>query len=65
MVYLGFEYRSVQKPERRGFAVKPTAMYVDECLEIVHLQNARLVVRSLMQETSANLHDDTTMCDQA
>ena len=45
--------------------MKPTAMYVDECLEIVHLQNARLVVRSLMQETSANVHDDTTMCDQA
>ena len=65
VVYLGFEYRSAQKPERRGFAVTPAAMYVDECLEIVHLHNAKPVVTPLMQQTSANLHDDTTVCDQA
>ena len=33
--YLGFEYRSVHDGDRREFTVKPTAKYVDECLEIV------------------------------
>ena len=46
MVYLGFEYRSVQEPERRGFAVKP-------------------VVKALTEQKSANVHDETTVCDRA
>ena len=33
VVYLGFEYRSAHEAERRGFTVKPTAKYVDECLD--------------------------------
>ena len=65
VVYLGFEYRTFQEPERRGFAVKLTAKYVDEGLDIVHLQNAKLVVTPLTEQKSANLHDDTTVCDQA
>ena len=32
VTYLGFEYRSVHDGDRRGFTVKPTAKYVDECL---------------------------------
>ena len=35
LTYLGFEYRSVHDGDRRGFTVKPTAKYVDECLDIV------------------------------
>ena len=31
VTYLGFEYRSVHDGDRRGFTVKPTAKYVDEC----------------------------------
>ena len=42
--YLGFEYRSVHDGKRRGFTVKPTAKYVDECLDIVQLQNAKAVM---------------------
>ena len=38
---LGFEYRSAHDGDRRGFTVKPTAKYVDECLDIVQLQNAK------------------------
>ena len=38
VTYLRFEYRSVHERERRGFTVKPTAKYVDECLDIVQLQ---------------------------
>ena len=30
--------------ERRGFTVKPTAKYVDECLDVVQLQNAKAVM---------------------
>ena len=41
VTYLGFEYRSVHDGARRGFTVKPTAKYVDECLDIVQLQNAK------------------------
>ena len=41
VVYLRFEYRSVHEGERRGFTVKPTAKYVDKCLDIVQLQNAK------------------------
>ena len=32
VTYLGVEYRSVHDGDRRGFTVKPTAKYVDECL---------------------------------
>ena len=32
VTYLGFEYRSVHDGDRRGFTMKPTAKYVDECL---------------------------------
>ena len=55
VVYLEFGYRSVQEPERGGFAVKPTAKYVDECLDWF-MSTTR---------NSANLHDATTVCDQA
>ena len=44
MVYLGVEYRSVHNGERLGFTVKPTAKYVDECLDTVQLQNAKAVM---------------------
>ena len=44
VTYLGFEYRSVHDGDRRGFTVKPTAKYVDECLDIVQLQNAKAVM---------------------
>ena len=64
VVYLGFEYRGVQEPERRGFAVKPTAKYVDECLELVPLQNAEPVT-PLTEKKSANLQDEIPACDQA
>ena len=33
VIYLGFDYRSVHDGDRRGFTVKPTAKYVDECLD--------------------------------
>ena len=62
MVYLGFEYHSVQEPERRGFAVKPTAKYVDERLNLVQLQTAKPVVTPLTHQKSAILHDETTVC---
>ena len=42
--YLGFEYRSVHDGDRRGFTVKHTAKYVDECLDTVQLQNAKAVM---------------------
>ena len=40
VTYLGFEYQSVHDGDRRGFTVKPTAKYVDGCLDIVQLQYA-------------------------
>ena len=60
VVYLGFEYRIVHEGERRGFTVKPTAKYADECLDIVPLQNTKAV----MTPFTENLHDETTVCDQ-
>ena len=60
VVYLGFEYRIVHEGERRGFTVKHTAKYVDECLDIVPLQNTKAVMTPLTE----NLHDETTVCDQ-
>ena len=65
VVYLGFEYRSVQELDRKGFAVKPITKYVDECLDLVHLQNAKPVVTPLKEQKSATLHDETSMCGQA
>ena len=64
VVYLGFEYRSLHEGERREFTVKPTAQYVDECLDIVQLQNAKAVMRTLTEQKSMSLHGDTTVCDQ-
>ena len=51
VVYLGLESRSVHNVDRRGFTVKPTAKYVDECLEIE-------------QQESLDLRDETAVCDQ-
>ena len=64
VTYLGLEYRSVQDGDRRGFTVEPTAKYVDECLDIVQLQNAKAVMTPLTEQKSLNLHDETTACDQ-
>ena len=64
LTYLGFEYRSVHDGDGRGFTVKPTAKYVDECLDIVQLQNAKAVMTPLTEQKSLNLHDETTACDQ-
>ena len=44
--------------------VKPTAKYVDECLDIVQLQNAKAAMTPLTEQKSLNLHDETTVCDQ-
>ena len=64
VTYLGFEHRSVHDGDRRGVTVKPTAKYVDECLDIVQLQNAKAVMTPLTEQQSFNLHDETTACDQ-
>ena len=64
VTYLGFEYRSVHDGDRRGFTVKPTDKYVDECLDLVQLQYAKAVMTPLTEQTSLNLHDETTACDQ-
>ena len=64
VTYLGFEYRSVHDGDRRGFTVKPTDKYVDECLDIVQLQYAKAVMTPLTEQKSLNLHDETTACDQ-
>ena len=57
-VYLGFEYRSVHEGERRGFTLKPTAKYVDGCLDIVQVQSAKAVITPLTEQKSMNLHDE-------
>ena len=64
VTHLGFEYRSVHDGDRRGFTVKPTAKYVDECLDIVQLQNAMAVMTPLTEQKILNLHDETAACDQ-
>ena len=64
VTYLGFEYRSAHDGDRRGFTVKPTSKYVDECLDIVQLQHAKAVMTPLTEQKSLNLHDETTACDQ-
>ena len=62
VTYLGFEYRSVHDGHRRGFTVKLTAKYVDECF--FQLQHAKAVIAPLTEQKSLNLHDETTACDQ-
>ena len=64
VTYLGFEYRCVHDGNRRGFTVKPTDKYVDECLDIVQLQHANAVMTPVTEKKSLNLHDETTACDQ-
>ena len=64
VTYLVFEYRSVHDGDRRGFTVKLTAKYVDECLDIVQLQHAEAVMTPLTEQKSLNLHDETTARDQ-
>ena len=43
VVCLRFGHCRVQEFRRRGFAVRPTAKHVDECLDLVHLLNANLL----------------------
>ena len=62
VTYQGFEYRSVHDGDRRGFTVKLSAKYVEECLDIVQLQNAKAVMTPLTEQNSLNLHDETTVC---
>ena len=50
---------------REGFTVKPTNKYLDECLDIIQLRNAKAVMTPLMELRSTNLHDETTVCLQA
>ena len=64
VTYLGFEYRNVHDGDRRGFTVKLTAKNVDECLDVVQLQNAKAVMTPLTEQKSLNLHDETTAFDQ-
>ena len=64
VTYLGFEYRSVHDGDRRGFTVKPAAKFLDECLDIVQLQNAKAEMTPLTEQKSLNLHDEKTVCDQ-
>ena len=52
------------KGERRGFTVKSTDNYVDECLNTVQLQNEKAVLTPLTEQKSLNQHDETTVCDQ-
>ena len=44
--------------------MKHTAKYVDGCLDIVQLQNAKAVMTPLTEQRSLNLQDETTACDQ-
>ena len=44
--------------------MKPTAKYVDECLDIVQLQHGKAVMTLFTEQKSVNLHDETTACDQ-
>ena len=50
VTFLGFEYRSVHVGDRREFTVNFTAKYVDECLDIVQLQNAKAVMTPLTEQ---------------
>ena len=64
VVCLVFERCGIHESGRSGFAVRPTAKYVDECLDLVQLQNAPPVVTPLTEQKSSNLHDETTAPDQ-
>ena len=44
--------------------MKTAAKHVDECLDIVQLQNAKAAMTPLTEQKSLNLHDETTVCDQ-
>ena len=61
---LGIRYQSVREAGRRGFTVKPTDKYVDECLDIVQLRNAKAVMTPLTELKSTNLHEEMTVCGQ-
>ena len=37
---------------------------MDECLDIVQLQNGKSVMTPLTEQKSLNLHDEITVCDQ-
>ena len=39
--------------------MKPTAKYVDECLDIVQLQNAKALMTPVTEQKSLNLHDES------
>ena len=45
--------------------LQPTNKYLDECLDILQLRNAKTVLTPLTELKSTNLHDETTVCDQA
>ena len=61
----GFEYCSIQESGRTGFAVRNTAKYVGECLDLVQVQNAKTCCGVIVTEQkSAHLQDETTACDQ-
>ena len=59
-----YDERGVHEAGRGGFTVKPTEQYPDECLDIVHLRNAKAVMTPLTELKSTNLNDETTVCDQ-
>ena len=61
---MGFECCSVQESERRTFAVKPIAKYVDECLKFDHLPNAKSSLTFLTESNRANSGFETTTCEQ-
>ena len=65
VTYLGVEYQSVHEAGRKSFTVKPTNKYLDECLDIVQLRNAKAVMTLLTELRSTNLHNETTVCYQA
>ena len=44
--------------------MKPTAKFVDDCLDTVQLQNAKALMTPLTVQKSLNLHDETTPSDQ-
>ena len=57
----GFACCSVQESERRGFAVKLTAKYVDEFLDLVQLQNVGPMVTLFVRTEEC----ECTRCDSS
>ena len=45
--------------------MKHANKYADECLDSVQLRSAKAVMTPLTELKSTNLHDETTVCDQA